>query len=413
MKIRVIRGQKINLRTTIMKKFIPFFVLLLAVSSCTQEKPYLVVLSMDGFRWDYCDIYDTPNLNKIRQRGTKAEYVQSSYPTVTFPNHYSIATGLYPDHHGIVNNTFYDATLKDTFSLSRRGCVENAAYWGGEPIWVTAETQSVNSAVFFWPGSEAPVKGVQADFWKKYDGSVTFEQRADTVESWLKLPPAIRPHLILWYISEPDHTGHKTGPDSDKTRNMVHRLDSLVGVFMGKVSRLPHADKVNVIITSDHGMAATSEERIVYMSDYLKPEWLERQFCHTIGLLYAKHEHREKVLTTLQSVPHIRTFKKEELPERLHYGQNPRVGSVVVIPDCGWLLADSRQAKPSVGGAHGYDNECSDMRTIFFACGPAFRQGYAQPPMRNVDLYNVMAAILHLKPAPNDGSFERVRGMLR
>jgi predicted AlkP superfamily pyrophosphatase or phosphodiesterase len=387
--------------------------LCMAASSCKQEKPYLVVLSMDGFRWDYCDIYDAPNLNSIRLRGAKAEYVQSSYPTVTFPNHYSIATGLYPDHHGVVSNTFYDAELRDTFSLSRRDGLENPAYWGGEPVWVTAETQGVNSAVFFWPGSEAPVKGVRADFWKKYDSRFPFEQRIDTVESWLKLPPAIRPHLILCYISEPDHVGHEAGPNSSKTRAVVQRLDSLVGVLMGKVSRLPHADKVNVIITSDHGMAETSEERIVYLSDYLKPEWIERQFCYAIGLLYTRPEHREEVMKSLQGVPHIRAFKKEELPERLCYGQNPRVGDVVVIPDCGWLLASNRQQKPSTGGAHGYDNECSDMRTIFFAYGPAFKQRYAQPPMSNVDIYGVATAILNLKPAPNDGSFERVKGMLR
>jgi alkaline phosphatase D len=395
------------------KLFLSLSVLLFAMSSCRQEKPYLIVLSMDGFRWDYCDIYDAPNLNKIRQCGAKAEYVQSAYPTVTFPNHYSIATGLYPDHHGIVNNTFYDATLRDTFSLSRRDRVENPAYWGGEPIWVTAETQNVNSAVFFWPGSEAPVKGIHADFWKKYDSRITFEQRADTVISWLKLPPAIRPHLILWYVSEPDHTGHETGPDSDKTRTAVRRLDSLLGGFMDKVSRLPHADKINVIITSDHGMTATSEERVIYLSDYLKPEWLERQFSYTVGLLYTKTEYREKVLQALQNVPHLRAFKREEMPERLHYYQNPRIGDVVVIPDCGWLLADNRQKKPSFGGAHGYDNECSDMRTIFFAYGPAFKQRYAQPPMSTVDVYNVMATVLHLKPAPNDGNFDRVKGMLR
>lgn len=396
-----------------MKRFLPFLVLLLAMAACKQEKPYLVVLSLDGFRWDYCDIYDTPNLNKIRRLGVKAEYVESSYPTVTFPNHYSMATGLYPDHHGVVNNTFYDAVLKDTFSLSRRDRVENPAFWGGEPIWVTAETQNLNSAVFFWPGSEAPVKGVQADFWKKYDGSVPFEQRVDTVESWLRLPGHVRPHLILWYIAEPDHTGHVAGPNSHQTRAMVQRLDSIVGSFMDKLSLLPHADKLNVIITSDHGMAPTSDERVVYLSDYLDPEWLERQFCYTIGLLYTKPQHREKVLEALQKAPNIRAFKKEALPERLRYGQNARVGDVVVIPDCGWLLAGDRQRKPSGGGAHGYDNECSDMRMIFFAYGPAFRQHYAQPPMANVDLYNLMAAILRLTPAPNDGNFERVKGMLR
>jgi alkaline phosphatase D len=398
-----------------MNKILFLLVCVLAMASCgREEKPYLVVLSLDGFRWDYCDMYHTPNLDKIRQRGVKAEYVQSSYPTVTFPNHYSMATGLYPDRHGIVNNTFYDAAKGDTFTISNRRQVEDPDYWGGEPVWVTAETQGVNSAVFYWVGSEAPVKGIHADFWKKYDGKVPFAQRIDTVVSWLQLPESIRPHLVMWYISEPDHTGHVYGAESEEMRAVVHELDSLVGVFTDKISRLPQADKINVIITSDHGMTDISPERVVYLSDYVRPEWLERQFNHSVGLLYTWPEHREQVWQALQDVPHISAYKKEEMPERFHYGSNPRIGDIVVIPDCGWLLMDDQQSKfPSIRGTHGYDNECGDMDMIFFAYGPAFKQSYTQPAFRNIDLYNLMSHILGLRPAHNDGDFDRVRDMLK
>ncbi|MDR2026015.1 MAG: ectonucleotide pyrophosphatase/phosphodiesterase [Prevotellaceae bacterium] len=378
-----------------------------------SEQPYLVVLSMDGFRQDYCDIYNTPNLNRIRTTGVKAEYVQSSYPTVTFPNHYSMATGLYPDRHGLVNNTFYDSVLRDTFSLSKREAVSNPAYWSGEPIWITAETQNLNSAIFFWPGSEAPVKGMYADFWKKYDGRISYRQRIDTVIRWLQLPEKIRPHLIMFYFSEPDHSGHTHGPASDYTGTVVERLDRLAGILIDELDRLPVGRKINLIITSDHGMAAVSPEKTVFLSDYLPAHWIERQFTGAFTHLYTRPEYRDSVVQALQNVPNIRVFKKENLPSRLHYGTHPRTGDVVVIPDCGGWVSAGREFPVTMKGAHGYDNECDDMHAIFFARGPAFKQAYLQAPFVNVDLYNLMAAVLNLHPAANDGDFERVKGMLK
>ncbi|MDR2679241.1 MAG: ectonucleotide pyrophosphatase/phosphodiesterase [Tannerella sp.] len=403
-----------------MKKFfaaIVSLVMMVLLYYCSPngktEQPYLVVLSMDGFRWDYCDIYNTPNLNKIRATGVKAEYIQSSYPTVTFPNHYSMATGLYPDSHGLVNNIFYDSVLRDTFSLSDRDAVSNPAYWGGEPVWITAETQNLNSAIFFWVGSEAPVQGMYADFWKVYDGKIPYQQRIDTVIQWLQLPEKIRPHLVMFYFSEPDHSGHTHGPESEYTATVVERLDSLAGVLMDKLNRLHIGKKINLIITSDHGMTAVSSDRVVYLSDYLAAHWVEKQFTGAFTHLYTHPEYRDSVVQALQNVPNISVFKKENLPERLHYGTHPRTGDIVIIPDCGWLVASGHQSPVTLKGAHGYDNECRDMHAIFFAHGPAFKQAYSQPPFKNVDLYNLMTAILNLKPAPNNGNFERVKGMLK
>jgi predicted AlkP superfamily pyrophosphatase or phosphodiesterase len=403
-----------------MKKFIvTVFCLIFMISLyfCSpndrNEQPYLVVLSLDGFRWDYCDIYNTPNLNKIRTTGVKAEYLQSSYPTVTFPNHYSMATGWYPDRHGVVNNTFYDSVLRDTFALSNRAAVSNPEYWGGEPVWITAEMQNLNSAILFWPGSEAPIKGIHADFWKVYDGKMSYPQRIDTVIRWLQLPEKIRPHLVMFYFSEPDHSGHTHSPENEHTGMVVERLDSLVGVFIDKLDRLPVGRKINLIITSDHGMATVSPEKTVFLSDYLPAHWVEKQFVGAFTHLYTYREYRDSVVQALQNVPNISVFKKENLPSRLHYGTHPRTGDIVIMPDCGWLISSSRQLPVTLKGAHGYDNECSDMHAIFFADGPAFKQGYSQPPFKNVDLYNLMTAVLNIEPATNDGDFERVKGMLK
>jgi alkaline phosphatase D len=224
-------------------------------------------VSLDGFRWDYCKIYNTPNLNRLAQQGVKAERLISSFPTVTFPNHYSIATGLYPDHHGLINNSFPAPDLGLFYRMGDRTAVENSAFYGGEPVWETAEKQGARSASFYWVGSEAR----HPSYWKKYDESVTYEARIDTVIKWLGYPPEKRPELVTLYFDEPDATGHKFGPVSPQTKRVVERLDSLMGVLRTKLSMLPEARKINLIIVSDHGMEAISHERYINIKS-LVPE---------------------------------------------------------------------------------------------------------------------------------------------
>ena len=396
-----------------MKKIIFLFVLAaFFAAACSQpEKPYVIVVSLDAFRWDYCNLYDTPNLNKIVERGVRVDSVKSSFPTVTFPNHYSMATGLYPNNHGIVNNKFYAPDLNLEYVIADYVAMENPDFWQGEPVWVTAETQAVNTAAFFWVGSETEIKGMYPDFWQKYNEPLPLTQRTDTIIKWLQLPEAVRPHLIMWYFHEPDAVGHRFGPVSPETGAMVHLLDSIMGDFMNKLSRLPVAGKVNVIITADHGMAGLSPDRVLYLDDYIRAEWLERAYLGATSLLYAKPEYREQVYERLQTMPHVTAYKREEMPERLHYGTNPRIGDIVLVADCGWSIL-RKGSVLAQKGAHGYDNICSDMKMIFFAYGPAFKKNYMQSEMANVDLYNLIAHILKLKPAPNDGDFERVRAML-
>ena len=192
---------------------------------------YVVMLSMDGFRWDYPERLETPNLDYIARRGVRAEYIKPAFPSKTFPNHYSMATGLYPDNHGIVDNNFYCPDLNLTFRLGNRQAVENPAFYGGEPIWVTAEKQGITSASYFWVGSEAPVMGIQPTYWKRFDGRVPFINRIDTVLHWLQLPDQKRPRLIMFYFQEPDTQGHETGPVSSEVDQIVLQLDSLLGVL--------------------------------------------------------------------------------------------------------------------------------------------------------------------------------------
>ncbi len=388
------------------------FLFPLAVKAQQEEREYMVVISLDAFRWDYPDKYETPNLNAIRAKGVKAERVKSSFPTLTFPNHYTMATGLYPDNHGIVHNKFYAADIQDEFRVGSRHAVATPAFWRGEPVWVTAETQGVNTAAFYWVGSETPVKNTMPRYYKNYQHHFPFEHRVDTVLHWLNLPDSLRPHLIMWYFHEPDEVSHHHGPEAPRTAAMVRRLDSLLGVFMDSLSRMPLASKVNVIITADHGMAELSPDRTVCLDDYLDAGYTEHIYTAATTLIYTKPQYREQVYAGLQRMPHVKVYKREELPDRYHYGTNPRIGDLVVAADCGWTVLRKGE-RLSMKGAHGFDNACGDMDMIFFAYGPAFRENYTQTSMSNTDLYNLITHVLKLKPAANDGDMERVKGMLK
>ena len=239
------------------------------------QKQYVVMLSLDGCRYDYPQLADMPNLESIARRGVKLESLQPSFPSKTFPNHYSMATGLYPDHHGIVQNSFYDPQMDAYYKIRDRQAVENGDFYGGEPIWVTAEKQGLRTASFYWVGSEAPVQGIHPTRWKVYDHHFPYAARVDTVIAWLKLPEKERPRLITWYYPEPDGVGHRFGPESPQVQAKVEYLDSLIGDFLGKLAQLPIADQVNVIVTSDHGMSRISGDKAIYFDDYLQPAWLD------------------------------------------------------------------------------------------------------------------------------------------
>jgi predicted AlkP superfamily pyrophosphatase or phosphodiesterase len=373
--------------------------------------PYVIMLSMDGFRWDYPDHYPTPNLDRIASRGVKAA-LQPSFPSKTFPNHYTIATGLYPDHHGIVDNSFYDPTTGRHFSTSDRQAVQDPSFYGGEPIWVTAQKNGIISASFYWVGSEAPIKGVRPTYWKHYDHDFSFEQRIDTVIYWLKLPEELRPHLILWYMEEPDEIAHEEGPAGEKTMKMVMHLDSLMGVFLDKIDALPIAGQVNIIITSDHGMGSISPDRCVNLKKFINYDWFDEIEGHTPNLtLKVKNEFADTAWKALSAIPHLTAWKHGEMPDSLHYGQNPRTLDFIVAADSAWQFTMTGKVTQS-RGSHGYNPYNRDMHAIFYAIGPAFKAGYKPPTFENVDIYPLICHILKIRPEPDDGRIERVSGML-
>ncbi len=381
----------------------------------TPSEQYVVMLSMDGFRWDYADRVETPNLDYIARNGVIAEYVKPAFPSKTFPNHYSMATGLYPDNHGIVDNNFTCPDLELTFRLGDRESVENGDFYGGEPVWVTAEKQGVTSASFFWVGSEAPVQGIQPTYWKRYDGRVPFTDRIDTVLTWLQLPVKTRPRLITFYFQEPDSQGHRTGPDSPEIDELVVELDSLVGVLINDLNNLEHYKYINLIVTSDHGMTEVSPDRYVDISQYTPRDWYERTHGGN-PLLHVnpKPGMLDSAYAILKTVENITVWKRQDVPARLNYGTNPRIGDLVILADSTWSLGWGKPRNTYyTGGAHGWDNAKKDMHTIFYAMGPAFKQNHKHRAIEVVDLYPLITRIMGLKPAEVDGEIERVEGMLR
>ncbi|PKP51783.1 MAG: alkaline phosphatase family protein [Bacteroidetes bacterium HGW-Bacteroidetes-1] len=393
--------------------------LLIALTSCRNtekkvENHQLVILSMDGFRWDYTDRTNTPNLDKIARNGVKAERMIPSFPSTTFANHYTIATGLYPDHHGILVNRFYAPDLDAYYNdRGNRASVEDGKFYGGEPIWVTAEYQQVKTATFYWVGSESDVMGKRPTYWKRYEHDLPYSQRIDTVIYWLGLPEAQRPQLVMWYFDEPDSSGHDFGPENDSILPLITRLDSLVGVFLAKMEALPNAENINFIIVSDHGMAQLSPDRQILLDQYVDTSMLAiiDGWNPTMNLK-VKEGHLDQVYESLQKVENLQVWKHGEAPAYLHHGTHIRTHDITILADDGWSIYWS-WTKGDANGTHGYDIRNTDVNAIFYAIGPDFKSNYTKKPFQNIHIYPLLAHLLQLQPAKVDGNLDSIRDILK
>ena len=398
-----------------MKKFfIAIMLFAAAIGSAAQSRDnYTVIISLDGIRWDYAEMFDCPFFDYIAQNGVKA-IMKPSFPTKTFPNHYTLATGLVPDHHGIVSNSFYDNETGDRYAIGNK-VAENGKYYGGDPIWLTAKRQGVVTATVYWVGSDVAVKNDHATYWRHYrdpNGRLNNDERVDEMMRLLQLPENERPHFIMGYFEEPDHSGHNFGPCSKQCRKAVESIDALLKGFWQRISALPYADKVNFIVTGDHGMTAIDHDRTIPVKKYIKDEWVKAVEGNLPGLIYVtKPEYADSIVAAYKDVEHVRVFKSGEVPARYNYGTNPRVGDVVVIPDKGWLFTDDPVKS---GGTHGFDADMSDMHVMFRAMGPDFKVGYVKHyKFINTDIYPLLCHLLQVEAEPCDGTLDRVIDMLK
>ncbi len=372
-----------------------------------QDRRPLILISIDGFRAEYLERGLTPTLDALAGAGARAEAMRPSFPVNTFPNHYTLVTGLRPDRHGLTDNTMFDGARPGVkFSMGARDQVMDRFWWdGGEPIWVTAQRQGVRAATMFWPGSEAAVRGVRPSIWHIYEEALPAFDRVDRLLGWLDLPMAERPLLMTLYFEAVDTVGHHSGPDSPELNEALRTVDlSLARLVAGLTARgLLH--QVNIVIVSDHGMAPTSPDRLIVLDEQYPAgafRWIT--MGSMAGLIPADAE-VERRLVGRQD--HHECWRKGELPARLNYGSHPRIPPVICLADAGWTLTtrerqDSRPMTRS-GGAHGYDPHDPTMQAIFVAHGPAFRSGVVLAPFDNVSVYPLLARLLDLTPAPNDG----------
>ncbi len=384
--------------------------LLLLAARAWGAPPLVILVSIDAFRWDYLEKYpaETPRLRQLAAEGVRAERLIACFPTQTFPNHYAIATGLLPEHHGIVANRFHDPALRADFDYRLHECAVDGRWWGGEPIWITAVKQGLRSACLFWPGSEAVIAGARPTYHRAFEGRLTSAQRVDGLLAWLDLPAAQRPAFCALYLDVVDHAGHTFGPDAPETAAAVRDADAAVGRLEAGLAARGLAGATDLVVVSDHGMTPVGAGQVVTIDDLVDPATVRIECTGTYaGLRLLAGPAADLAERLRRAAPaHVRVSLREDLPERLHYRDNPRIPPVLVLADEGWQIRTRAEQAERAGpdrGDHGYDNALVSMGAIFIAHGPAFRRGAVIAPAANIDVYNLLCAVLGLKPAPNDG----------
>ncbi len=382
------------------------------------EDPIVVLVSLDGFRWDYPELHGAPTLLQLAREGVRADGLIPIFPSKTFPNHYTVVTGRYAEGHGIVGNNMWDPVWDARFSLGNRDAVENGRWWEAEPIWVTAQKQGRVAATYFWPGSEAEITGVRPEHWKVFDDSIPGETRVDEVLGWLDLPDGETPSVITLYFSDTDKAGHDHGPEAPETAAAVARVDGYLARMVEGIEARGLEHRVNLIVTSDHGMAQMDPERVIVLEDYIDVDDVRIVDLSCIAMMRPEAGKEAEIVAALESAsPHLHVYRKAEVPERFHYRSHRRITDLVAWSDPGWYIyathAERRLKRKSFAyGMHGFDNDERDMHGIFVAWGPAFPHGGTTPPLPNVDVYQLMTEILKLDPAPNDGDPQRIASLL-
>lgn len=389
-------------------------------SAHAMQQHYVVLVSLDGFRWDYTKKYNAAHLLAIGREGVWApEGMIPSYPSLTFPNHYAIITGLYPEHNGLVANSFLDTSEFAHYGISDPAPNADGRWYAGVPLWSLAEKQGMRTACLFWPGSEAKIAGEVPTDYLHFDDKVDESARIDQVIAWLKEPEGQRPHFITLYYSDVDHAGHAYGPDSPQTKAAVARVDGLVGKLHDalRATGLP----IDLIVVSDHGMVKI-QGPWVNLDDFADL----KDFQSAGPLLYGATEaDRVRVYDQLKHASEkFEVYRRKDVPAGLHYDENPREGDPVVVPTGPYAIRSHGPGKDADGkpradrapevGAHGFDpRRMPEMKASFFAAGPDIVAGKTVQPFENVNLYPWIAHILGLEPPKTDGNLNILSGTLR
>ena len=398
---------------------VSLFVLAPVANAAQRVQPndrILILISLDGFRWDYRQKYKAPNLTRLAAEGVQAKRLIPMFPSMTFPNHHTIVTGLRPAHHGVIHNNIHDPVTRETFAFNKPE-LQGPQWWGGEPIWATAIKQGRRADVLFWPGTGNAMAGLLPTEWKPYDGKPEPNEIVDTGLAWLEQPVEKRPGVVMLYFHHTDSVGHKYGPDSPEIAASVAQVDEAMGRLVEGLHRLKLGSVANLVVVSDHGMVEVSTNRTILLGDLVDLKNVQVDFSGAVAGLRPLDGKVETLFQAFHGKEnHFKVYRPEDLPERYYYRDNPRIPPVILVAEDAWYLSNRSANEPSTRAmtkaTHGYDPELASMGATFIASGPAFRRGVTLAPVENVHLYNLFCATLGLKPAPNDGDNRLVEKVL-
>jgi predicted AlkP superfamily pyrophosphatase or phosphodiesterase len=394
-----------------------FLLLIVAPWSAAATQPPLILISFDGYRADYLDRGHSPVLEALAADGVHAKGLRPVFPSLTYPNHYTLVTGLYPDQHGMVNNTMRDPVLGN-FSPPNRAANTDGRWWDqAEPIWITAEKQGLRAASFFYPGTQAEIRGKRPSYWQLFDSSVQPDARVDQALAWLDLPSDQRPAFVSLYFEQADVAAHNYGPGSLQVDEALVTVDAALGRLVEGVRQRGMFETTNLIVLSDHGMSATSAERVILLDQFVNVDHIELVSSIVNAGVNPKPGYEAEVESALlKPRAHLQCWKKSGVPKKFHYGHNARIPAFVCLADQGWIVTTAATASKTAHaplGEHGYDNNDPQMRALFVAHGPSFKQHLVVPVFDNIHVYALLAELMGMTPRTTEGRLAVTAGMLR
>ena len=389
------------------------------VSVINDLGPTVILISLDGFRWDYLSKTDTPNLDILVENGVISESLIPVFPSKTFPNHLSIVTGCYPENHGILSNNMYDQEWDAEYYIGENSDpVKDGRWYDAEPIWVTAEKQGKLTGTYFWPGSEAEINGTRPSYYGVYDGNISREDRVQKILEWIDLPKQSRPVFMTLYFSDVDSWGHNIGPDAIGMNSIIKEIDESIGLLVSGLNKREILDNINIIITSDHGMAGLSRDRVIFLDDYININDVRMVDWSPVAMILPEDDSIVSTYSALYDAhPQMSVFKKEDVPARLHFNNHRRIPPIICIAADGWSISDrdyfDENPYSFTGGTHGYEPINKSMHGIFIASGPGLKEGLTIDSFSSIHIYEVIAHILDIDTPENDASFDSISVMLK
>lgn len=402
------------------------FLFVLSMSGCgdtleqqhQRESDKLLLISFDGFRYDYLNKADTPHFDSLAAGGVSAEGLIPVFPSKTFPNHYAIATGLYPENSGFVGNTMYDPEWEEWYRIRNREAVEDGKWYGGEPIWNTLEKQGIRTGTMFWVGSEADIQGMHPTHWKKYDSGMPFKARVDTVTKWLNDSDPRAADFATLYFEHVDAMGHRYGTDSDSVKTAIETSDRMIGYLKEQLRKSDLWESINILVVSDHGMIDLAADKIIELDQIITMDDIERITWGPLTMIQPKEGKETEIHEALKAdEEHYRVYRKEDIPERYHLKNHRRVPEIIMVADLEYTIIDSEDKQQFVQSlpraTHGYEPAEKAMQSFFLADGPAFKEDTTIAAFQSIHLYELMNHLMGTDPAPNDGSMDSVKVLLK